>query len=222
MTLAGVTGHEIRVIGKITATILLDGRRIEHPIYVIADDFPIDYEGILGVDFLQKHHAKCDYSNKLIEIGDSTLKLYPYKIIRINPRCEAIIEVTSTTNNTGVVQAEETQPGVLIGNCLVQPKNHLCLINVINTTEKHVEMQVPCVTPINIDSESNYEAPIQAVEKDNEFVISRNTCINNTLNLKHLNNEEKQSIIGICTQYNDIFHLKGDQLTYINTARRLT
>ncbi|KYN22010.1 hypothetical protein ALC57_05603 [Trachymyrmex cornetzi] len=46
--------------------------------------------------------------NKLIEIGDSTLKLYPYKIIRINPRCEAIIEVISTTNNTGVVQAEET------------------------------------------------------------------------------------------------------------------
>jgi len=50
--------------------------------YVIADDFPIDYEVIFGVDFLRKHLAKCDYSNKLLNIGDSILKLYPYKIIR--------------------------------------------------------------------------------------------------------------------------------------------
>jgi len=53
--------------------------QIQHPIYVIADDFPIEYEGILGVDFLRKQFAKCDYSNKLLKIGDSTLKLYPIK-----------------------------------------------------------------------------------------------------------------------------------------------
>jgi len=63
------------------------------PMYIIAD-FPIDYEGILGVNFLRKHIVKCDYSNKLIKIRDSILKLYPYKIIRINSRCEAIIEAT--------------------------------------------------------------------------------------------------------------------------------
>jgi len=61
------------------------------------------------------------------------LKLYPYKIIRIIPRCEAIIEA-STINNMGVIQAEKAQPRVFIGNYLVQPKNHLCL-NIIITTE---------------------------------------------------------------------------------------
>ena len=49
MTLAEVTGHEIIVIGKITATILLDDAR--YPMYVIANDFPIDYESILRIDF---------------------------------------------------------------------------------------------------------------------------------------------------------------------------
>jgi len=41
-TLAGVTGHEITVIEKITATILLDERQIQYLMYVIADDLPID------------------------------------------------------------------------------------------------------------------------------------------------------------------------------------
>ena len=88
------------------------------------------------------------------------MKLYPYKIIKINPKCEAIIEATITTNNTVIIQAEEAQSGVLIGNCLVQSKNQLCLINVINTMETHIEMQVLYVTPIEIASEDICESSI--------------------------------------------------------------
>jgi len=46
--------------------------------------------------------------------------------------------------------------------------------------------------------------------------ISRIICIENTLKLEHLNIEEKKNITEICTQYNDMFHLKGDPLTHIN------
>ena len=56
MTLAGITEYEITVIGKITTIILLNERQIQYPMYVIPDDFPIDYEDIL-VDFLRKHLA---------------------------------------------------------------------------------------------------------------------------------------------------------------------
>jgi len=44
MVLTGVTGHKIHTIGK-------GHRKIRHTIYVVKDDFPIDYEGILGIDF---------------------------------------------------------------------------------------------------------------------------------------------------------------------------
>jgi len=64
--------------------------------------FSIDYKDILGIDFLRKHLAKC-YSNKLLKIGDNILKLYPYKITRINSKHEAIIE-TTTINDTGIIQ----------------------------------------------------------------------------------------------------------------------
>jgi len=36
--------------------------------------------------------AKRNYSNKLLKIGNNILKLYPYKIIRINLRYEPIIK----------------------------------------------------------------------------------------------------------------------------------
>ncbi|KMQ83541.1 retrovirus-like pol polyprotein [Lasius niger] len=53
VTLVGITGHKARAIGKMYATIDLDGRKIKHAIYVVKNDFPMEYEGILGI-FSQK------------------------------------------------------------------------------------------------------------------------------------------------------------------------
>ncbi|XP_071627755.1 uncharacterized protein [Temnothorax longispinosus] len=43
MALTGVTGHKAHTIGKFTATIDLKDRKIKHTIYVVKDDFPIEY-----------------------------------------------------------------------------------------------------------------------------------------------------------------------------------
>jgi len=54
IALTGVTGHKIYTLGKIRAIIRLREQRIRHTMYVVRDDFPIDYKGILGIDFLTK------------------------------------------------------------------------------------------------------------------------------------------------------------------------
>jgi len=74
------------------------------------------------------------------------------------------------------------QPGIFIENCLVQSKNRICnIINIINIT--HVEIQVPCVTPIEIASEDICESSIQKEEEEEEIktVILKTICIENTL-----------------------------------------
>ncbi|KAL6263056.1 hypothetical protein P5V15_005853 [Pogonomyrmex californicus] len=53
LALTGVTGHKIHTLGKIRATITLGDREIRHTMYVVRDDFPINYEGILGLDFFK-------------------------------------------------------------------------------------------------------------------------------------------------------------------------
>jgi len=59
-----LTGHKILTLGKVYATINVDGYTIKHAFYVVKDDFLIEYEEILEIDFLQKQKAKCDLGKK--------------------------------------------------------------------------------------------------------------------------------------------------------------
>lgn len=114
LALTGVTEHQLHTLGKIRGkiTITLRGKKIRHTIYVVKDDFPIAYEGILGIDFLKKHRAKCDHGRKQVRIGDAVLKLYPYKKIALKPRSETILRAATDCNYLDIVKAEEAMPGV--------------------------------------------------------------------------------------------------------------
>jgi len=48
-------------LGKVYATINVDGHTIKHAFHVIRDETPIEHDGILGIDFLRKHPVKCDF-----------------------------------------------------------------------------------------------------------------------------------------------------------------
>ena len=39
MALTGVTGHQVKIIGKIRATVCLDDKEIRHTMHVVRDDF---------------------------------------------------------------------------------------------------------------------------------------------------------------------------------------
>jgi len=68
--------------------------------YVVKDDFPIDYEGILGTDFLTKQQAKCDHGRKKLRIGDVTLKLYPHQKMLLAARSETIVQAIIDRNSS--------------------------------------------------------------------------------------------------------------------------
>lgn len=216
IALTGVTGHKVHTIGRINATIKLNDAKIKHRMYVVKDDFPIEYDGILGVDFLKKQGAVCNYSTKQLRVGQNILKLYPYRRITLQPRSETIIQVATHENMIGIIQAEETTPGVFIGSCLVDPKNYLCPASVINTTDTTIEMLMPQVKIEEITQENTVEINT-AQKKEEEDDIPRTEKIMRTLRIEHLNEEERKAIKGICEEYSDVFHNEGEALTYTNT-----
>ncbi|XP_024872669.1 uncharacterized protein LOC112455126, partial [Temnothorax curvispinosus] len=69
LALIGVTGHQIHTTGKIKATLDLGNKKIRHTMYVVKDDFPIEYEGILGNDFLTRHKADISNTSKQLKIA---------------------------------------------------------------------------------------------------------------------------------------------------------
>ncbi|XP_039315510.1 uncharacterized protein LOC113006333 [Solenopsis invicta] len=186
MTLTGVTGHKIHTIGKIRATINIGNQKIRHTMHVVKDDFPIDYEGILGIDFLNKQGAKCDHGKKQVRIGEAIFKLHPHKKFTLNPRSETIIQAVTKSNRIGIVKPEETRPGVFIGSCLVCPADNTCPVSVMNTTGDTVEITMPSVTVEEIKTEDTEHALMlrEAAESSNEPAQERKERLSKQLSNK--------------------------------------
>ncbi|XP_020296184.1 uncharacterized protein LOC109861084 [Pseudomyrmex gracilis] len=125
LEITGVTGHKTCVIGKIKAHIQLRNRRIKHAIYVVRNDFPIKYQGILGSDFIRKYNAVHNYKEGRLKVGKDLMTLRPYESVVLQPKNETIVQAITDSNQVGIIEAEETRPGVFIGCCLVQPEKYL-------------------------------------------------------------------------------------------------
>ncbi|KAL6264169.1 hypothetical protein P5V15_004249 [Pogonomyrmex californicus] len=121
IALTGVTGHKIHTLGKVKLTIKLGKEEIRHSVYVVRDDFFMDYEGILGIDFLAKQKARCDHGKKILSIGKTNLKLQYQKVL-LKPHSETIIEAFANRNQVGIIRQEQPKPGVFIG-CWWTPRD---------------------------------------------------------------------------------------------------
>ncbi|KAL6446821.1 hypothetical protein ACFW04_001329 [Cataglyphis niger] len=132
----GITGHKVHTIGKVYVTIKINNQKVKHTFYVVRDDIAIEYEGILGIDFLRQHSVTCDYKYNRLKIGNAMLNLYPFNKIILKPRNETIIKARTDQNRIGIVRAEEKAPGVYIGNCIVNAADYTCPVSVINRQRK--------------------------------------------------------------------------------------
>lgn len=78
---------------------------------------PVDYDGILGNDFIRQARASCNYATKQIIIGETRFKFYPYKQITLKPRSETIVKIVTDINTIGITRKEEKMPEIYIGKC---------------------------------------------------------------------------------------------------------
>jgi hypothetical protein len=77
----------------------------------------------------------------------------------------------------------------------------------MNTTEKSVSFD-----PSNIEFHDldNYDA----VTLTTNVSCERLKSLESLIQTNHMHSEKRDSIISICREFNDIFHLEGDKLTY--------
>jgi len=107
----------------------------------------------------------------------------------------------------------ELLPAVYIAASLTRALNGVCIASTINTTE--TELTVLLLGPAGgiSERESVLTLTLPAVAgKGGRF-----STLRDQLRLDRLNTEERASILTICEEYNDIFHLPGDKLTSTST-----
>ncbi|KAL6419610.1 hypothetical protein ACFW04_013698 [Cataglyphis niger] len=166
IALTGVTRHKIYTIGKMYGTIRINNQKVKHAFYVVKDDILIEYEGILGIDFLRQHSE----TPKL-------LNLHPFNKLILKPRTETIIKARTDQNRIGIIRAEEKALGIYIGNCVVNAPDYTCPVSVINTIDREVEMQTPLIALEEIKSNTMSEMYTIYTRNNLKPKISRNVHI---------------------------------------------
>lgn len=211
LTLSGITSQTVQTLGKITIEIF------ETPceFHVVSDDFPIEFDGILGTSFLQKRKSTIDYNNKCIFINNHKIPFANTvaKTCKIPARTRQMISVKIVNGiKTGLVPLTKILPGVFYGNSVVENKNGIAYLLVINTTEKEVEIDAQSVELEEIDileaaSETEQISAIASTDERFDKILQ-------LINLDHLSDPiERYEIIELIKSTSDVFHLPSEPLS---------
>ena len=214
----GITPEKLTTKGSIIINIL--GYDVKFQ--VVANNFPIDELGILGLEFLG--------DTSIINLNSNTLSwnnyLIPFYIqeIVIPPRTAKVMSVPlrDTSLTYGYIPRVPLAEGLYMGEAIVNNINGLIPVQVFNTTNETKEIKTPILTLEKIEKylelEPTNTEKTQEIKhiKKNDPDQQRIDNIEKLLKWDHLNEEEKQHVSSIVQKYSDLFHLPGEPLKGTN------
>ena len=151
--------------------------------------------------------------------------------IQARTRQSVPVDVANPELTDGYLPRINILKGLFIGEAVVTVRDGVCHIYTINTTSEDVELEISpqeiisCDTyefPSDDTSETDFEDLINNIDQELAQQESTNSLANRAekvmkaLNLSHLTQEEKDYVCQWVSDFPDIFHLSGEQLTYNN------
>ena len=207
-----------------------------HKVYVY--DLDIDFDGLIGADFLEHYHCIVDIKNKQLITNFKTVPLFKViedlpkpefnKIgqnhfnqnkIQIDGRTEKVYKLKCNLANTDAILSAQENEKVRLPNALVRvDENGEFLTTIINPNAipKFVDFSNLKLEPLQkFKSIFNFNTP----NSDPHTQTDRTFEIKNQLRLDHLNEEEAEMVTQLCLDFQDIFYLEGDNLTFTNEIK---
>jgi hypothetical protein len=215
--LKGISKEPVFTKGVCNIPIKLNNNKaITHPFHIVPDSIPIKSDGLLGRDFLQKYKAKINYEDGVINFEDNFFKILPSEATTIIPaRCQIIVPaLANLSSSEGIVVSKQLSEHLYLGSSLTKVQNYKCLVSILNISNEAQTIHTPRV---NVEPISFNE--YEFIETYNYDIIDRFAKIRKEINLDQLNEEETNSVLDICRDFNDIFYLEGDKLTSTNTIK---
>lgn len=211
-------------LGTIEANLTINNEKFKHKFQVVNDQFSVGYEGILGSDFLNNYNGCIDYENRIMTLktpNDSgpTMTNFEQKIvaktyfrrfdnknsIRLGGRTQNVIELATDSKEDLVVRKKELAYGIYMANCVATPNNGYIRVAILNTNHDDFYLEKERV---KVDTQKLSEFNIIEKNIDAETLEKRQEDIEEFLDLSHCNVEEKETILKICKNYHEVFHLK--------------
>jgi hypothetical protein len=219
----GISNTLLRTEGTVMIKLFTTTHETTHTFHIMGDSFDCQYDGILGQDFWKDKRATINYCDRIITMGevvinfDETDKVVnETRKLKLKARTENIVKLPTKYKGHGILSKREVVPGVYLAESLTREVNGYCVTSLVNTLGEDVEIDPPYVDLQEI--EDDYENTVLMFSNSVVEVSSRLSKLRDELRTEHLNNEERISLIKICEEYNDVFHLTGDKLTFTTAA----
>ncbi|KAJ8668758.1 hypothetical protein QAD02_000017 [Eretmocerus hayati] len=212
--LVGIGKGMIKTFGEVISKI----ENIEIKFQIVDDAFLIETAGILGVSFLTQQEATIKFSNKLpssIFIGDNEIKFEETCEIDLPPRSKKMINSRVKNNlRSGYLERINTGTGVYLGEALVSQTDGFVKVYAINSTSDDVNFTIPPVKLQKFEllkhSENKYK---QKYYSDfDKISADRVAKLTKLINMDHLNEEEKASLMCVIRDFPIQFHIPGNKL----------
>lgn len=221
--------------GRFILSIIHDNNN-EFPFHFhVVDKINLDYEGIVGTDFLTKYCASICYKTSQLQIPNDppvNFKLNRKISYIIPARTEMMIEceVTNPELKEGLCLNTKLtdNPRLLFSKCLTSVKsNNKVNISVLNTSHEDIILKPIKITlePVSIILETNPTISPGITEKTFSCSpapssdLEHEQKVQEALRCSHLNEEEELSLRKLCSEFHDIFYLEGDMLTATKTIQ---
>lgn len=219
LRLHGITSDIIETMGACeTILYLSDTVFVRQIFHIVSDDFPLYSHGIIGYDFFELHKCIIDFSKFLIEIPDLQvkLKLCAHKNdFQIPARTEktVLMKLSVDSDDEYLIRSNEILPGVFVANTISYSINGYAPVNILNSNENNVS-----IASYSASAEKLSDFNIYPINNWSNKISDRIKILESELIADDLNAEERNSILKIMREFNDVFFVEGDQLSVTDAS----
>lgn len=135
------------------------------------------------------------------------------KMISVPKRASVYSKVNVNKNGCGFIKEIKFNDEVFTMCSLVVAKNNEATVAFVNLSNEDVELLVPQVELTQCRDEEILSNEIQEVRMFILRTDKRFERLNEKVDLKHLNQQEKKSITSLLEEFSDVFYLDGDVLS---------
>ena len=183
---------------------------------VVPDSFPIEADGILGIEFLKEQDATLSFRSDALLWGNprETIPFITHDLLYLPARTKTLVKITVNKPNCfpGYLPKINAGPGIFIGECLVTSNNGKASLFAINSTSENISLILP---PVELES---YDSTIRPICVMNEPEGKANLQIRidkifEMLDLKDLDPLEKDIIGKLISEFLCQLHLPNDRFS---------
>lgn len=210
-TLNGITANPVETYGTVVTPINISGQDFIIKFDVVKADFRIPESGILGRDFLKDNEIILDMSRDMFVMP--SCETDRKKTVILPPRINCVLAVAADEqieHKIITIENQELNENIFLANSISPVVNNQVISTIINISEEPFIIENFGTSNLKWEP---YNEQVLAVKDNLNIEGGRIDKLEKLIKTEHLNSEERNSIVDLCSNFSDIFFLEGDLLT---------